>query len=420
MASQASGDSAGGSATFSCSITTSRHVVLGGEGFAEYRIDLCRDGLKWHVWARFRQFEALQRALPGVEAARAPLPPKIFGLPRHSSSKEAVAARAPALERWLDGVLAEPAAFASLELLKFTGLITDETGMRRPPLHCSMLPRVAETGDCVLFRTKNPVATLQRAVTLSAWDHVGLLIHRNNAGLVCAAAEAATTGIIECDMNGCRYYSLDNYVACEWHRQYSEMALRQLLWDRRGAAEVSTALETWSDEVLGLPYRLTLAKITGGGGSGKGDGAGDAAGGDGGGDAAPPVSVPPNFFCSELVAHAYQTLGVLPASRPAAGYWPVTFSEDSGLELLRGASLGEAIPIDFRTPGVDRVRGAEPGGAAVRRAPPFAARMAAAGPARMAAVAAAAEAEGSSSDDVEPPRALDRALPVEPERDADG
>ena len=235
---------ASGSATFSCSITTSRHVVLGGEGFAEYRIDLCRDGLKWHVWARFRQFEALQRALPGVEAARLPLPPKIFGLPRHSSSKEAVAARAPALERWLDGVLAEPAAFASLELLKFTGLITDETGMRRPPLHCSMLPRVAETGDCVLFRTKNPVATLQRAVTLSAWDHVGLLIHRNNAGLVCAAAEAATTGIIECDMNGCRYYSLDNYVACEWHRQYSEMALRQLLWDRRGAAEVSTALET--------------------------------------------------------------------------------------------------------------------------------------------------------------------------------
>ena len=110
---------------------------------------------------------------------------------------------------------------------------------------------------------------------------------------------------------------------------------------------------------------------------------------------------------------------MLPASRPAAGYWPVTFSEDSGLELLRGASLGEAIPIDFRTPGVDRVRGAEPGGAAVRRAPPFAARMAAAGPARMAAVAAA-EAEGSSSDDVEPPRALDRALPVEPERDADG
>ena len=61
------------------------------------------------------------------------------------------------------------------------------------------------------------------------------------------------------------------------------------------------------------------------------------------------------------------------------------------------------------------MRGAEPGGAAVRRAPPFAARMAAAGPARMAAVAAAGEA-----DDVEPPRALDRALPVEPERDADG
>ena len=67
MASQPSGASAGGSATLSCSITTSRHVVLGGEGFAEYRVDLRRDGLSWHVWARFRQFEALQRALPGCQ-----------------------------------------------------------------------------------------------------------------------------------------------------------------------------------------------------------------------------------------------------------------------------------------------------------------------------------------------------------------
>ena len=45
----------------------------------------------------------------------------------------------------------------------------------------------------------------------------------------------------------------------------------------------------------------------------------------------------------------------------------------------------------------------------------------AAGAASLASQAAgSAEAEGSSSDDVEPPRALDRALPVEPERDADG
>lgn len=72
----------------------------------------------------------------------------------------------------------------------------------------------------------------------------------------------------------------------------------------------------------------------------------------GGGEA---PGAPQGFFCSELVAHAYQTLGLLPAARPASGYWPVHFGETEGsrLPLCDGARFGDEIPIEFRTPAVE-------------------------------------------------------------------
>lgn len=57
-----------------------------------------------------------------------------------------------------------------------------------------------------------------------------------------------------------------------------------------------------------------------------------------------------SLFCSELVAEAYQWMGLLPASethgKPATEYTPKDFStEGSDIDLLLGASLGEEIVI---------------------------------------------------------------------------
>jgi hypothetical protein len=57
-----------------------------------------------------------------------------------------------------------------------------------------------------------------------------------------------------------------------------------------------------------------------------------------------------SLFCSELVAEAYQRMGLLPDSeaggRPATEYTPKNFSEEDRVtELMLGARLGEEIVI---------------------------------------------------------------------------
>ena len=106
----------------------------------------------------------------------------------------------------------------------------------------------------------------------------------------------------------------------------------------RGSARVALTLARWCEEVLGKPYHLSVSKLAKGGTPAE-EGA--------------PADGETGFFCSELVAHAYKTLGLLPDERPAAGYWPVDFGEASKLALQRGATLGEEQFIDFRRPGVD-------------------------------------------------------------------
>jgi uncharacterized protein YycO len=51
-----------------------------------------------------------------------------------------------------------------------------------------------------------------------------------------------------------------------------------------------------------------------------------------------------NYFCSELVAHAYKTMGLLPDTTSSTRYFPVSFSEQKGLALQADASLDVIIP----------------------------------------------------------------------------
>jgi hypothetical protein len=55
-----------------------------------------------------------------------------------------------------------------------------------------------------------------------------------------------------------------------------------------------------------------------------------------------------SLFCSELVAEAYQKMGLLrepPKGLPSNEYTPKDFSEKKGLVLEKGASLSKEIPI---------------------------------------------------------------------------
>lgn len=53
-----------------------------------------------------------------------------------------------------------------------------------------------------------------------------------------------------------------------------------------------------------------------------------------------------HFFCSELVASAYKSIGVLPNDIPACNYWPSHFGDNHDLRLVN-AELGPELLIDF-------------------------------------------------------------------------
>ena len=216
------------------------HVVLGGEGFAEG--DSVAIGPRWHAVGALPPAE-LQRALASRRRV-CRCRPRFSGY-AHSSSKEAVAQRA--LRSRLARRRARRAGrLASLELPKFTGLITDETGMRRPPLHCSMLPRVAETATAASLPHQESGGDAAAAVTPPR-------------GTTWASLYATTPASVRGGGGGddghhrVRHerlrYSLDNYVACDGNantRRWRCDSCRGV----RGAAD--DALETRSDEVLGL------------------------------------------------------------------------------------------------------------------------------------------------------------------------
>lgn len=401
---------------------------FGAEPYLEYRIECGFGEQSWHTWRRFREFvllrDTLKRSIGGE--AKAPLPAK--GYTRHATSDAVAHERMRALSAWLAGVLSESAALGEPALLAFVGLATLETKAavkhHRQPLHVRALDApAAESGDLMLFRTRATVPALQRAVTRSAWDHVGVLVFRDASKRVCRASErghGGDSGVVECDMAGTRFYPLAAYEST-WHKQYDEIAIRQIRWPGRGTDAAIRTLDTWLQSVLGAPYELTVGKITahhkkGGVADKDGDGrksrhaaaptsglfgaaispdfispqrrpgleppaapvfsevapSSPSSGISSGGSAAPGISQaahddgdsaderPAGFFCSELVAHAYQALGLLAAEQQACAFWPVDFGERLSakrLPLCRGATLGEEVPIDFLTPGVDTLVG---------------------------------------------------------------
>jgi hypothetical protein len=58
-----------------------------------------------------------------------------------------------------------------------------------------------------------------------------------------------------------------------------------------------------------------------------------------------------SFFCSELVAEAYQRMGLLPPNPPANEYTPHDFSSErkKPLPLQLGATLGPEVLVCQRT-----------------------------------------------------------------------
>ena len=186
------------------------------------------------------------------------------------------------------------------------------------------------TGDLWLFRGASAADQAIRAVTNSPVNHVGMTVALDDLPPLLWHAELGQSLL---DVwagkhhRGAQLHDLHDAVL-QWRTRY-----RQRAWLRQLQTPVTRAME---DEVLrvvarmdGTPFPATAALVTR---WLRGRARRSA-----------PVET---TYCAEVVASAYQAMGLLGTDRPANWYDPGSFSSGDRLRLLGGAMLGDEIAID--------------------------------------------------------------------------
>lgn len=177
-----------------------------------------------------------------------------------------------------------------------------------------------DTGDLVLFSGKGGESTLVRLLSNSRWSHIGMavrLVDRNDLLLWESAPSEDLTELAHVHApGGVRLVPLRERL-----RHYvGHVAVRHLRVHRR--SEMLSAFHAFREEVTGRPYEqdrweLFKAPYDGPFGANREESLS-------------------SVFCSELVAAAYQRMGLLPPDPPSNEYIPADFASEAGLTLLKG------------------------------------------------------------------------------------
>ena len=156
------------------------------------------------------------------------------------------------LEKFIKELLKHEWASQRPEVLSFLGFMSDhsDTGILSKPksIHISKIQEVVNTGDIVLFKSKNSLSGLQRIATGTNWDHIGIILQRTEA----------LYDIIEATGDGVQMYPLINRLEVYNQTLMSEIAVRHHATYSR---MFSKDLENFFDKVEGKPYELTTKKI---------------------------------------------------------------------------------------------------------------------------------------------------------------
>jgi hypothetical protein len=178
---------------------------------------------------------------------------------------------------------------------------------------CATVPVRASPGDLVLFSCSHAGAMVTKVGTGSTWDHVAMVTKRDDH----------TLGIFEsCPSGVWVAMYLDNYFNA-YLDAGAKIALRRLTHERTEAS--LDALAGFVQQMDGRPYEKNILEMVRGTlslNSGE-----DLSG----------------VFCSELVAAAYQRMGLLAGGVSSNNYMPGHFGKNQMAGLLGGAALGPLI-----------------------------------------------------------------------------
>ncbi len=202
----------------------------------------------------------------------------------------------------------------------------------KPKVYDEQMRAKLKTGDVILFSGKGGISAGIKWATLSRWSHVGMIVVLPEYDFVTVWESTTLSSLVDLDTNvphkGVQLVPLSSRI----DGYGGEVAVRQLNDVSFDIKDVKNLMEL-RRELAGKNYeqdKIELIKAAYDGPLGRN---------------AEDLS---SLFCSELVAEAYQRLGLLSEDKPSNEYTPSDFSEDKQLPLLEG-TLGKEVFLKAET-----------------------------------------------------------------------
>lgn len=190
-----------------------------------------------------------------------------------------------------------------------------------------------KTGDLVLFSGKGAISNVIKLFSGGKWSHIGMILRLESFGDSVLLWESTTLNDVKDIETGVRTKGVQLVPLSQRLENYDgEINLRQL--NKKLSDAQMNKLAECRKALSRKPYERSEAELL----KAAYDGMfGDSKGED--------LS---SLFCSELVAEAYQCMGLLddgPKALPSNEYTPLDFSEKRAMKLKLGYSLGNEIRI---------------------------------------------------------------------------
>ena len=204
--------------------------------------------------------------------------------------------------------------------------------MAKPKVYNEQMRAKLKTGDVILFSGKGGISAGIKWATLSRWSHVGMIVVLPEYDFVTVWESTTLSSLVDLDTKvprkGVQLVPLSSRI----EGYGGEVAVRQLEGVTFDIEDVKKLMEL-RRELASRDYeqdKIELIKAAYDGPLGRN---------------AEDLS---SLFCSELVAEAYQRLGLINEDKPSNEYTPADFSEKKQLTLLEG-TLGKEVLLKAET-----------------------------------------------------------------------
>ncbi len=187
-----------------------------------------------------------------------------------------------------------------------------------------------KTGDIVLFSGKGGISTGIKWGTLSKWSHVGMILKLPEYNFVTVWESTTLSSTIDLDTNTPRKGVQLVPLSARVNGYDGDIAVRSLDGVSNNQINIAALMDLRRD-VTGRPYEESKIELV--------KAAYDRPLGRNSEDLS-------SLFCSELVAEAYQRLGLLDERKPSNEYTPADFSDKYDLSLLVGSLRDEILIKD--------------------------------------------------------------------------